>query len=251
MQSSLTLQTSAARGAPTRSSPAPSPEPNPAALGPAAVRLGAELLRLGRYSEADTVLQRVLACRDPRDRGTLLRSLLYLAEGARASGKRHHAVEHYSELLAYAERFGRWDHVALAHAGLGLCLLEERRLDEAQDEWAYARAAMGSHLEWFDHREILEIFIARLQVLSGALELAEERLALAAAALDGVDRARWAEVELERVLVLAEMDPRAARALLEKLASSVAEADSPPLRARIEAVERIVADMISDGARRS
>lgn len=219
--------------------PAPAPADG-AALAPAAVRLGGELLRLGRYREAESVLRRALGTRDPRDRSTLLRSLLYLGEAARAAGQGDEAVEQYRQLLDHAQSLGRWDYVALAHAGMGLCLLERGELDEAEDQWAYARAAMGIRHDWFEDRELLEVFIARVQVQSGALELAEDRLARAAATLQGGDPYRWAQVQLERAVVRSQRDEIGARSLLEEVLGETASVESPPLRDRIGALQQLL-----------
>jgi tetratricopeptide (TPR) repeat protein len=192
----------------------------PRRIGVACNNIGTVLLRLGRYDEAEEMLQRARQIQERRDRTSLGGSVLNLAERARRSGEFALAIERFQQLLEYAREFEYWTEEAVAHAGLGLSLLESDRVDEArQAAWA-AISAVADRDEWFQDREFIEILLARLDVIDGHVDHAAQRLGKAAGVLSTYDVYAWASVELERCRILAESDPDAARGILAAVSAA-------------------------------
>jgi tetratricopeptide (TPR) repeat protein len=198
----------------------------PRRIGVVCNNLGTVLLRLGRYAEAEDVLLRARQIHERRDRSMLMQSVLNLAERARRSGDLELAVERYVQLLEYARGFEYWTSEAIAQAGLGLCLLELGRVEEARTAAWGALSVLADHEEWFEDREFVEILLARLEVQDGALDEAERRLARASKILSTFDVYPWAVVEIERIRILRERDPETARSLLKEVTAATAGVQS-------------------------
>ncbi|HUH14153.1 MAG TPA: AAA family ATPase, partial [Longimicrobiales bacterium] len=167
-------------------------------IGTACVNLGQMLLRSGRLEEAERVLERARTIHERRDRAGLLHSLFNLAERARRAGEHRLALERYGELGTVARELEYWTSEAVAHAGLGLCLLDAGRPDAAEAAAAAAERVVAGRDDWFEDRELLELLLARLDGRAGRLEAAERRLHQAAETLRASDRFAWGVVELER-----------------------------------------------------
>ncbi len=187
----------------------------PRRIGVVCNNLGTLLLRLGRYADAEEILQRARQIHERRDRATLVHSVFNLAERARRAGELQLAVERYHELITYAREFEYWTSEAVAHAGAGLALLELGDVQGAREESWKAVAVIADHAEWFEDRELVEILLARLEDTDGLIEASIERLGRAADALANFDIYPWAIVSVERVRILSEADPDAARAILQ------------------------------------
>lgn len=195
-------------------------------IGAAGVNLGAMLRRTGALDEAEEVLQRARTIHERRDRAGLLHSLLNLAERARWAGELDLAAQRFRELVSVAEELEYWTSEVVGWAGLGLCLLEADRLDQARAAQAAATTALAGRDEWFEDREYLDLLRARLEARDGRIQEAEERLAATAVHLEDVDRYAWAVVELERVRLLAGAAPDLARSVLEGVAAAIADSPS-------------------------
>jgi tetratricopeptide (TPR) repeat protein len=189
----------------------------PHSIGVAYNNLGALLMRMGRYTEAENALQKAHRIHLRRDRSTLVASLLNLAETARRSGDLPGAIERLDELVRFAREFEIWSSEAVGKAGLGLCLEQAGRLDEARAAAAAAVAAIADRDEWFEDREFVEILLARLAAADGHLADACDRLERASGILDAYDVYAWARVEIERVRLLASTDAVAAQIGLERI----------------------------------
>lgn len=208
----------------------------PHRIAAACANLGAVSLRLGDWEHAGTVLRRARTINERRDRGTLVHTLLSLAEQARAIGDPATAVEIFQQLVECARELEHWSAEAVAHAGLGRCLLETGRLEEARECAWRAIAVVADREEWFEDRDVLETFLARLEVLDGRGADAARRLARAAEALRTVDVFLWAMVELERSELVRGEDPDGAAAILSGVISGTAKVQSPVLQTRIDAL---------------
>jgi tetratricopeptide (TPR) repeat protein len=213
----------------------------PRRIGVVCNNLGTVLLRLGRYAEAENVLQRARQIHERRDRSMLMQSVLNLAERARRSGDLELAADRYRQLLEYSRGFEYWTSEAIAQAGLGLCLLELGRVEEARTAGWGALSVLADHEEWFEDREFVEILLARLEVLDGSADDAVGRLARAAGILSSFDVYPWAVVEMERIRILRDRDPDTARSILDEVSATTAavqsslEQDIRDLAAQLEA----------------
>lgn len=198
----------------------------PRRIGVACNNIGTVLLRLGRYDDAEEILQRARQIHERRDRTTLVQSLLNLAERARRSGDFELAIERYHKLLEYARQFDYWTSEAVAQAGLGLSLLELGRVEEAREAAWGAVSVIADHDEWFEDREFIEILLARLERIDGMLDKAAQRLGKAAEKLITFDVYPWAHVELELVRALWESDPETAQTILSEVIAATAGVQS-------------------------
>jgi tetratricopeptide (TPR) repeat protein len=198
----------------------------PRRIGVVCNNLGTVFLRLGRYAEAENVLLRAKQIHERRDRSMLMQSVLNLAERARRSGDLALAVERYRQLLDHARGFEYWTSEAIAQAGLGLSLLELGRVDEARAASWGALSVLADRDEWFEDREFVDILLARLEVLDGSLDDAAGRLARTAEILSSFDIYPWAVVAMERIRILRDRDPEAARSLLTEVAATTAGVQS-------------------------
>jgi tetratricopeptide (TPR) repeat protein len=194
----------------------------PHSIGVACNNLGALLMRMGRYAEAEETLKRAHAIHLRRDRSMLVSSLLNLAETARRAGDLPSAVGHYQEMAEHARVFEFWSSEAVAYAGLSLCLLEVGRTAEAREGADRAMSAVADREEWFEDREFVEILLARLAHMDGHTDDALRRLGRAAEILATFDVYGQARVEVERARMLVELDPDAARETLERVAALTA-----------------------------
>jgi tetratricopeptide (TPR) repeat protein len=189
----------------------------PHSIGVAYNNLGALLMRMGRYSQAQAALQQAYEIHLRRDRSMLVSSLQNLAETERRSGEPNAAVEHYREMVVHARTFEYWTAEAVAHAGLSLCLLEVGRIAEAREAADQAMSAIADREEWFEDREFVEILLARLAEMDGHVAAALVRLEKAAENVAGYDVYAWARVELERARMLVAGDPESAQSTLERV----------------------------------
>ncbi len=214
---------------------------NPNGIGAACTNLGAVLLRSGLYDEAERMLDRARSIHERRDRATVVESLYSLAMRALLSGDLALALERYGLLLEHAREFQHWNSEAVAHAGMGLCWLEQGRVSEARQAAESARAAVAGHDHWFEDRDLLELFLARLNAVDGQLDAAVARLASAAEALRPRDIYLWARIELERARLLQQMDLDAAADVVDRVAEATAGIQSPPIASAMSALRERLA----------
>jgi tetratricopeptide (TPR) repeat protein len=213
----------------------------PQAAGTAFTNLGGLLRRMGRHPEAEEALQRAYSIHMYRDRGTMVHSLFNLAENARASGALPLAIERFREMSERAAEFEYWTSEAVAHAGLGLCLLAAGRAADAAEHAGRVAAVLGERDEWFEDRELVELFLARMDAAQGRMDAALARLERARAVLAGFDVYAWSQVELERARLLADSEAAAAAAIVEALDAATAgfrdpfAAELADLRRRLDA----------------
>jgi tetratricopeptide (TPR) repeat protein len=193
----------------------------PRSIGIACNNLGCLLMRVGRHAEAEDTLQRAYAIQSRRDRSMLTQSLLNLAETARRSRDLELAIARFCEMVASARELEYWSEEAVAHAGLGLCLLEAERMEEARAAGAAALAAVADREEWFEDREFVEILLARLAALDGHHADALGRMESTSEILASYDVYAWARVEVERTRLLVSSDPDLARSSLERIVASL------------------------------
>jgi len=186
-------------------------------IGIACNNLGCLQMRMGRFAEARETMERAHAIHLRRDRSLLVSSLLNLAETARRSGDLSTAVARYQDMASYAREFEYWTSEAVAYAGLGLCLLEVGRLDEAREGADRAMAAVADREEWYEDREFVEVLLARLAWMDGHADVALQRLERAAGTLGTIDIYGLAHVEVERTRILVTADPDAARQNLDRV----------------------------------
>jgi tetratricopeptide (TPR) repeat protein len=198
----------------------------PRRIGVVCNNLGTLLLRLGRFEDAEHVLQRAREIHQRRDRATLVHSVLNLAERARRSGEPALAMQRFGELISYAREFEYWTSEAVAHAGAGLALLELGRIQESRQQSWKAISVIADRDEWFEDRELVEILLARLEVIEGSLDAAVSRLGRAADVLHSLDVYAWASVGVERIRILKDADPETARAILEEVVTTTAGVQS-------------------------
>jgi tetratricopeptide (TPR) repeat protein len=182
--------------------------------------LGYMLLKLGRYREAEQHLLRADQVHERRYPSGRVHSLINLGETARLTGDHTLAIERYSRLIELIQEFEYWDSEAVAHAGLGLTLLAAARVEEAREQADKATASVADRDRWFANRDMVELFLARLELIDGERESALERLRHAAEILRTRDVLLWARVELERARVLGELDPRAALGIVSGVAAA-------------------------------
>jgi tetratricopeptide (TPR) repeat protein len=218
----------------------------PRRIGTVCNNLGTLLLRLGRFEEAEEVLRRARDIHERRDRATLVHSAFNLAERARRAGEPELALERYRQLLDYALEFEYWTSEAVAHAGIGLSLLALGRADEARKAAWSAASLLAERDEWFEDRELVEILLARLEILDADVELAARRLERAAGVLATFDIYPWAVVELERVRVLQEGHPDEARAILGAVVAATADVESA-LDAEVAALRSLLPPVHASG----
>jgi tetratricopeptide (TPR) repeat protein len=200
---------------------------DPRKVGGAYTNLGCVYMRLRAFEEAEKLLQRAASIHERRDRSGLVHSLLNLAELARRSGNLPLAIERYHVLIDHAQKFEYWTSEAVAHAGLGRCLLEEGRIDEARECAWRSLSVIADREDWFEDRDFVEVLLARLGVMDGTLEEATQRLARAAQVLASFDAYSWAHVELERVRVLSRIDPASAHEVLVNVVAVTAGMQLP------------------------
>jgi tetratricopeptide (TPR) repeat protein len=189
----------------------------PRAVGMAYNNLGCLLLRIGRYVEAEETLHRAYVIHSRRDRSMLVQSLLNLAQTARRAGNLPLAIERFQQMIECAREFEYWSSEAVAHAGLGLCLLEAGRIEEAREAAGGTLSSIADRDEWFEDREFAEIFLARLARMDGHHGDALQRLQKAGEIVANFDVYAWAHVEVERARILATVDPEAAQSALSKV----------------------------------
>lgn len=191
-------------------------------IGAACVNLGQMLLRAGEHEEAESVLLRARKIHRRRDRAGLVHSLFNLAERARRDGETERAAERYRELLEHAREMEYWTSEAVAHAGIGLALLEMGRVGEAREHAGRAVDVIGGREEWFEDREFVVLLLARLDAADGRPGEGARRLGDIAGRLRGADLFPWGMVELERARLLARVDPAVARAAADDVAGEIA-----------------------------
>nr|MBA4160450.1 tetratricopeptide repeat protein [Gemmatimonadota bacterium] len=196
---------------------------DPRKIGAAYTNLGCLYLRLREFEQAEEMLQRARSIHERRDRSNLVQSLLNLAELSRRSGNLELAIERYQLLLQHAQEFEYWTSEAVAHAGLGMCLLEAGRVDEARECAWRSISVIADREDWFEDREFVEILFARLGVIEGSIEEATQRLTKAAQVLASFDAYSWSLVELERVRVLRRIDPAGAHEVLTNVITATAD----------------------------
>jgi tetratricopeptide (TPR) repeat protein len=202
--------------------------------------LGYMLLKLARFDEAEEHLLRADQLYERRFPSGRVHSLVNLAERARLTGEHQLAIERYTRLIELIQEFEYWDSEAVAYAGLGLTLLAERRIEEARQQAGKATASVADRERWFANRDMVELFLARLELLDGETALALDRLRHAAETLRTRDVFLWARLELERVRTLAEIDPADAREILAGVATGI-QGMQLPLNDEIEELNTLLA----------
>jgi predicted ATPase/Tfp pilus assembly protein PilF len=212
---------------------------DPNRIAAACDNLGALFLRRGAFEEAEQLLERARLLHERRDRQRVVHSLDNLAEGARLRHDYPRAIERFQQLLERARELEYWTFEAVAHAGIGLCLLDMGHLEEARESLARASAVVDGREEWFQDRDVLEILQARIEASDGWEQAAEQRLQRASEALVAADTYLWARVELERARILRELNPAGAQALLERVYASCSGMESPPLEEQIASVRQL------------
>ena len=218
---------------------------DPKKVAAACINLGALMLRLGAYEEADQLLQRARTINERRDRAGLLQSLFNLAERARLVGDLPAAVSFYTQLLERAREFEYSNSEAVAHAGMGLCHLEAGRTAEARECAWRAVAVVADREEWFEDRDIIELLLARLERLDGQYEAAVGRLSRAAQTLEAADVYLWAMVELERTRLMQDQDPSNAHVILLSVIQGTSRLQSPLLQRHIAVLSEALSSELS------
>jgi tetratricopeptide (TPR) repeat protein len=208
----------------------------PRSIAMACNNLGCMLLRLGRYSEAEESLQRAYTIHSRRDRATLVQSLFNLAVTAHGAKNLPLAVERFQEMVECAREFEYWNREAVAQGGLGLCLLDAERVEEAREAAFRAISAIADREEWFEDKEFVEILLARLAAMDGDHDAASQRLERVGQILTNFDVYAWAHVQIERAHVLRETSPEDARAVLNEVRERTSCVESPALQAKITAL---------------
>jgi tetratricopeptide (TPR) repeat protein len=211
---------------------------DPNGIAAACNNLGMVMLRLGVYTDAERMLERARSIHERRDRASVVESQFGLAERARLEGEHGLAIERFRQLLGYAREFQFWRSEAVAHAGIGLSLIQQGRVDEARDEAEALTRVLDSHDQWFEDRDLVELFRARLDAATGAVADAVRRLEQAAAALETRDVFLWARIELESIDLMRSKDPVRAAAALDRVARDASGLQSPVLEARLAALRR-------------
>ena len=214
---------------------------DPNGIGAACTNLGFVMLRLGLYAEAEIQLERARTIHERRDRASVVESLFGLAERARLAGDRSLATARYEQLLGHAREFQHWTSEAIAFAGLGICQLDGGDIVAAQSSAIGAQTALTGHDHWFEDRDIIELFFARLDAMQGAVDAAIERLARAAADVRPRDIFLWAQLELERARWLGTVDADRAAAVLQHVSAETAAVQSPPITSGTSALRASIA----------
>lgn len=209
---------------------------DPRQVAVACSNLGCLMLRLGRYQEADQYSLRSDRIHERRDRSSRVQSLLNLAERARLTGDFQRGIECYQKLIEHAQELEYWTSEAVAHAGLGLTLLAAGRVEEARAQAPRVMACVADRERWFEDRDLVELFLARLEVIDGHAEEALKRLQETADALRSHDIYLWARIELERASILRTRDPEAASNILSEVIPATGGLQSPPLQRQIQAL---------------
>jgi tetratricopeptide (TPR) repeat protein len=206
---------------------------DPRRIAVACNNIGAILIRLGRHADAEESLDRALLLHSRRARSSLGHALLNLAENARMRGDLDIAAARYREAADWGTEFEHWQCESVGHAGVGLCFLGQGCVAEARESAVKALAIVADRDSWFEDRDILELFFARLEVAEGENEVALQRLARTAKALATYDIYLWTRIELERVRILWNVDPAQAVAVLTALQAATTELQSPPLQEQV------------------
>jgi tetratricopeptide (TPR) repeat protein len=214
---------------------------DPNGVGAVCTNLGVVMLRFGLYDEAESMLDRARAIHERRDRSSAVESLFGLAERARLAGDADRAIQRYQQLLRYAEELKHWNSEAVAWAGIGLCRLERGELDAAAQASAAVSAALAGRDQWFEDRDLIELFLARLDAAQHRVSDALDRLQRTAETLRSRDIYLWARVELERGRLLWQTDPVQAAAVLERVAAETAGIQSPPIQTETSKLRALLA----------
>jgi tetratricopeptide (TPR) repeat protein len=202
--------------------------------------IGYMLLKLGRYSEAEEHLLRADQLTERRYRPGRAHTLINLGERARLTEDYALAIERYTLLIELTREFEYWDSEAVAHAGLGLSLLAAGRVAEAREQAWKALANVADRERWFANRDMVEVFLARMEVIDGKPRDALERLQRTAETLRSQDIFLWARMELERVSLLLEDDPHLAGELVAAVRSVIAGMQCPPLDAQLSELSQLL-----------
>ncbi len=213
--------------------------------------LGRLILLQGRHTEAESYLLRADVIHERRERAARLYSLINLGENARLANDLELAIERYTQLVELTREIEHWDSEAVAHAGLGLSLLAARRTQEAQEQAWAAMASVADRDRWFPNRDMVELFLARLEAQEGKKEAALERLQETAMALQAQDVYLWAQIELEQASILRDMDEQAARDIIHGVLAAVGGVQCSPLELKIEELVRSLTVPVSAVAENS
>jgi tetratricopeptide (TPR) repeat protein len=212
---------------------------DPRSVASACINLSALMLRLGRYADAEERARHALDTLERRGGEGVTQSLFNLAECARLTGDLATATSRYRKLVEVAAAGDSWECEAVGRAGIGLCALASRNLDDARAEAERVLDSVREHEGWFEDRDLVELFLARIAEADGDSRSAIERLAAFSEPLRTLDTFLSARIEVQLLrLRLAngeEIVPE-----LEALAERVAGIQSPPLR---EAVAALRADL--------
>jgi tetratricopeptide (TPR) repeat protein len=217
---------------------------NPRMVAGTSCNLGLLMIRLGRFQEAERYLLEADRIHERRDRAMRMETLLNLAEQARLTGVLELAIERYRQMAELAQEFEYWDAEAKAHAGQGLCLLAAGRLPEAQERAWSVMPSVADRERWFEDRDLVELFLARLEVADDKPQAALERLEQTAAMLRKLDVYLWARVELERVGILRESEPERAGEILAEVVTATQDIQSPPLEVQIEKLRAMLLESV-------
>ncbi|MDQ4044768.1 MAG: tetratricopeptide repeat protein, partial [Chloroflexota bacterium] len=200
--------------------------------------LGRLMLLQGRHAEAEEYLLRADVIHERREPASRVYSLINLGENARLANNLPLAIERYTQLTELTREIEHWDSEAVAHAGLGLSLLAGGRAAEAQEQaWATV-ASVADRDRWFANRDMVELFLARLEVNDGKPEAALERLQETAMTLQAQDIYLWALIELERASILRDIDEQAAAEIVSGILAATKGMQCPPLDVKIAELVR-------------
>jgi tetratricopeptide (TPR) repeat protein len=214
----------------------------PKTIASACDNLGRLLLEQGRYGDAEEFLNRADLIHERRDQVGRVQSLINLGECARLSGKFPLAIDRYRQLTELAREIEHWDSEAVAHAGLGLSLLGAGQLEEAQEQAWSALASVADRERWFPNRDMVELFLARLEVNEGNVDAALERLQHTAEQLEAQDIYLWAHIQLERVELMQAESPDSGLEALADVIARTEELESPALEAKIRRCREMFRD---------
>ena len=214
---------------------------DPNGIGAICTNLGVVMLRFGLYDQAESMLDRARAIHERRDRSSAVESLFGLAERARLAGESERAIQRYQQLLRYAEELKHWTSEAVAWAGIGLCRLERGELDLAVQASTAVGAALAERDQWFEDRDLIELFLARLDTAMARTPDALDRLRRTAETLRPRDIYLWARLELERGRLLWPTDPVQAASVLDQVAAATAGIQSPPIQSETSALRALLA----------
>jgi tetratricopeptide (TPR) repeat protein len=214
---------------------------DPNGIGAACTNLGVIMMRFGLYNDAERMLDRARTIHERRDRSSAVESLFNLAECARVAGDVDRSIQWYQQLLKIAGELKHWSSEAVAHAGTGLCLLQKGALEQARHAAARVLATLDGRDHWFEDRDIIELFFARLDSAEDRLQDALDRLQRTAGTLKPRDIFLWARIELERGRLLWPVDGVQASAILDRVALETAGIQSPPIHTETSALRALVA----------